>query len=292
MTRKSDQPRRVVTRRELLASGKTKAAIEYAVRDRRLFVVHTGVYAVGHPRLTDEERWLAAVLACGQGALLDARSAAEHRGLLASRGGPPHVLVTDRRRIRRPGIVIHRSRHIEGGDEGGIPTVSLRRMFVSLGATESQRTLRRALRQAEYEQLIDPAGLADSLVDAVPGTARLRAMLAHYATTGLTESGPEDDLLALCRRYRISPPVSQFALGPYRYDFAWPTARLLLEVDEYDGHHQATAIAEDNAKDRYAIDRGYLPLRALDSELRTRAPAIAHTLRSALDARSLGRFSS
>ena len=35
-----------------------------------------GVYAVGWPRLTPKRRWMAAVLACGDGAVLSHRSAA------------------------------------------------------------------------------------------------------------------------------------------------------------------------------------------------------------------------
>jgi hypothetical protein len=45
-------------------------------------VVHRGVYAVGHRVLRTQGRWLAAVLACGEGAVLSHRSAAAHWGLL------------------------------------------------------------------------------------------------------------------------------------------------------------------------------------------------------------------
>jgi predicted transcriptional regulator of viral defense system len=48
----------------------------------RLRRLHRGVYAVGHRVLGREGRRLAAVLACGEGAVLSHRSAAAHWGLL------------------------------------------------------------------------------------------------------------------------------------------------------------------------------------------------------------------
>ena len=52
----------------------------HAIRRRaaagRLHRVHRAVYAVGHLGLGREATWLAAVLACGEGAVLSHRSAA------------------------------------------------------------------------------------------------------------------------------------------------------------------------------------------------------------------------
>ena len=47
-----------------------------ALRTGRLHRVARGVYAVGWPQLTPKRRWMAAVLACGDGAVLSHRSAA------------------------------------------------------------------------------------------------------------------------------------------------------------------------------------------------------------------------
>jgi very-short-patch-repair endonuclease len=279
---------RIVTRAQLLAMGRTRSAIGHALRDKRLFEVHRGVYAVGHPRLTNEERWLAAVLACGAGALLDHRSAAQHRQLLEPRGGPPHVLVPSTRRLERPGIVVHRTRRLLPEDSThhrGIAITGLRRMFISLAATEDRRTLRRALRQAEYRHLIEVATLHRSLDDAVrsPGAARLRKLLDTYlGTNGITESDPEDDLLALCARYAILTPVVQYRLGPYRWDFAWPAKRVVLDVDEYEGHHKRIPFAEDRAKDRHARANGHVPLRVADLELAGTPREVAQSIRDAL----------
>jgi hypothetical protein len=84
----------------------------------RLHRIHRGVYAVGHRRLSDEGRWLAAVLACGEDAVLSHLSAAELWGIRrrtrrlsgADGRGDIHVTVQGvAGKRKREGIVIHRS---------------------------------------------------------------------------------------------------------------------------------------------------------------------------------------
>jgi hypothetical protein len=66
----------VVSRAELVALGVSRAAVDAWVRRGRLRVVHRGVYAVGGAVVPREGRWLAAVMACGPGAVLSHLSAA------------------------------------------------------------------------------------------------------------------------------------------------------------------------------------------------------------------------
>lgn len=66
----------IVTRRQLLALGFSSKAIEHRLDRGRLFPVSLGVYAVGWPALSRKRKWMAAVLAGGEGAALGYRSAA------------------------------------------------------------------------------------------------------------------------------------------------------------------------------------------------------------------------
>jgi hypothetical protein len=63
----------VVSRAQLRVLGFGRGAIERRLLAGRLHVVYRGVYAVGHPVLGVEGRRLAAVLACGPGAVLSHR---------------------------------------------------------------------------------------------------------------------------------------------------------------------------------------------------------------------------
>src|SRR5438132_7447563 len=66
----------VVARRQLLEIGVTPKAIRVRIERERLHRLYLGVYAVGHRSLAQRGRWMAAVLAMGEGAVLSHRSAA------------------------------------------------------------------------------------------------------------------------------------------------------------------------------------------------------------------------
>jgi hypothetical protein len=72
----ADAQHGVVSRAQLLQAGLSVQAVDRRVRAQRLRPMHRGVYAVGHRRLTAQGRWMAAVLACGKGAVLSHQIAA------------------------------------------------------------------------------------------------------------------------------------------------------------------------------------------------------------------------
>src|ERR671918_2611669 len=77
----------VISIAQILAVGMSRAAVKRRVAAGRFHRIHRGVYAVGHASLSNEGRWMAAVLACGEGAALSHRSAAELWELLPPRQG-------------------------------------------------------------------------------------------------------------------------------------------------------------------------------------------------------------
>src|SRR6476659_2860520 len=100
----------VVTRGQLEACGLGSKAITIRARKGQLNRIHRGVYAVGHKGLSWHGRWMAAVLACGEGAVLSHGSAASLWGLLKPFDGPVHVSVSSTSgRSTRRGIHVHRS---------------------------------------------------------------------------------------------------------------------------------------------------------------------------------------
>jgi predicted transcriptional regulator of viral defense system len=85
-----------VTIGQLRASGLSDAAVLKRCRAGRLHRLHRGVYAVGHIAASTERRWMAAVLALGDGTALSHRSAAELWGMLPVRHGPVDVSLPSR----------------------------------------------------------------------------------------------------------------------------------------------------------------------------------------------------
>lgn len=204
----------VVSTAQLAANGVSKDSITARVRSGRLHRIHRGVHAVGHAGLADEGRWMAAVLACGDGAVLSHRSAAVLWGMLGRQAGPVHVTVPTRGgRRARSGIRIHRSPHLPGAATArrhGIAVTTPQRTLEDLRRELAPGELRRAIREAEI------AGLA---VDA-------RALAPDRASSHL-----ELRFLAACRRHRLPPPDVNVRVGRFLVDFLWPGERLIVETD-------------------------------------------------------------
>src|SRR5687768_1679155 len=76
----------VVGRRQLRDIGLSNKNIDYRLAAGRLIRISSGVFAVGHGRLTREGRWMAAVLGCGERAVLSHHDAAALWGLTPTRG--------------------------------------------------------------------------------------------------------------------------------------------------------------------------------------------------------------
>src|SRR5215208_6244110 len=80
---------------ELRRCGLSQTMISRRVRQGHLHCLHRGVYAVGHPNVTIEGTFLAAVKACGQGAVLSHFSAATLWEMVDWDGRLPEVSVCD-----------------------------------------------------------------------------------------------------------------------------------------------------------------------------------------------------
>src|SRR4051794_30296904 len=89
----------VVTRKRLLAAGLTTDEIRERLESGTLIPVHWGVYRVGHRAPSVEATYLAAVLACGDGALLSGRAAAYLWGLIKGPPPAPEVTAPTERRL-------------------------------------------------------------------------------------------------------------------------------------------------------------------------------------------------
>lgn len=221
----------VVTYRQLLESGLWPSGVTKRVAAGRLHRLHRGVYAVGHRAMSRERWWMAAVLACGDGAVLSHMSAAALWGLLRPADGPIDVSVTARSgRARRDGIRLHRSTTLtsELTDKHlRIPVTAPARTIEDIDGRVPPYLVRRAIRQAEMAKFsLGPSYRGDR-----------------------TRSDLESDFLGLCRRHGIPAPAVNVKVGRWTVDFLWRDQRVAVETDFYDYHRGRVAFRDDRARD-------------------------------------------
>jgi very-short-patch-repair endonuclease len=246
----------VVSRADLVRLGASRAGIDAWVRRGRLHRLHRGVYAVGHAYLGREGRRLAAVLACGEGAVLSHRTAASHWGLLDTHSA--RIDVTARRsREGAPGIRLHSSRSLTARDtttHEGIPITSVARTLLDLAATVRAGRLERALAQAERLQLYDSRAIRDVLSRSNGHRGRAALTKATAQEPKLTRSEAEARFLALVRDAGLREPLANFSLiAPdhprLEVDFYWPSYRLIVEIDGWETHGTRAAFEADRRRD-------------------------------------------
>jgi predicted transcriptional regulator of viral defense system len=144
----------------MLAAGMPEAVIDAWVKRGRLHVIFEGAYAVGHAHLDRPGRWHAAVLACGEGAVLSHRDAAALYGIRDSWRRDIDVTAPGRSRHRRAGITVHRPRSLYPDDvctQQDIPSTTLPRTLLDLSEVISFDRLVRAYNEAARRDLLECA---------------------------------------------------------------------------------------------------------------------------------------
>jgi very-short-patch-repair endonuclease len=264
----------VVSRAQLVELGLDRGRIERALAAGRLLRIHRGVSAVGHRAPRREARWLAAVLACGEGAALSHRSAGALWQVL-SYDGMSEVTTQTHRRV--PGVRIHESTHADTAIHRRIPVTTPARTLADLAHTLDDRELTRAVREAQFRRLFHlPSMLA--VLDHRP-SRQLRKLLAELTPT---QSHLEDRLLAICKRHDLPTPLTQRQVGATRVDFLWPDHRLIVETDGWEAHSTRGAFQHDRTITNHLQLAGYTLLRFTHADVAYRADHIAAQIAEAL----------
>jgi len=268
----AEQQHGVVTAKQLANAGLGRPAISERVSSGRLHRIHQGVYAVGHRGLSLRGHFMAAVLACGEGAVLSHVSAAVLWKLLEPIDGPVHVSIpTTSGRRRREGIHFHRCPSLsqtpaaeepspspsyprQAGGRGrrllithrdSIPVTTVARTIEDLGATIlAPHLIRRARRQAE-----------------------LRGYRLEGAESDRTRSDLETAFLALFAHHGLPAPEVNVTLGRWTVDFLWRKERLVVETDFWTYHRGSVAFEDDHARELDLHAVGYTVRRFTDRQL-------------------------
>jgi hypothetical protein len=262
----------IVARRQLLGLGFGSRAIEHRVARGRLHPVAHGVYAIGWPELTPKRRWMAAVLACGEGAALSHRSAATLWEIASERPGLTDVSVRRLCELRRPGLRVRGRPTLPPEDitfSDGIPVTLVARTLVDVATELAPSALERAVNEADKRDLIDPESLRDALerYAGQPGVKPLRNLL-DKRTFRLSDSDLEVRFRPIAESAGLPPPLTKQFVNGFEVDFFWPHLGLVVETDGLRYHRTPSTQARDARRDRAHLLAGMTPLRFTHYEVK------------------------
>jgi very-short-patch-repair endonuclease len=281
----------VVARRQLLALGMGRGAVRERIRRGQLNEVFRGVYVFGVRRINRRGRWMAAVLAAGEGAVLSHRSAARFWHLMPVAAEWPEVTCPSGRVVRREKIVSHETalRDDEWLVEDGIPVTSPIRTIFDLAAVVDQRMLERALHEAEVQGVTDRVSLP-MLLERYPGrrgARTLRALLASREPVAITRNEFEEAFLALIDAHGLPRPRMNADLALrgrfFEIDALWERQRLAVELDGRGVHGTRKRFESDRQRDRILVAGGRKTMRVTWRQLRDEPDEIAAGLKLALE---------
>jgi very-short-patch-repair endonuclease len=203
---------------------------------------------------------MAAVLACGEAAVLSHRPAGAAWGICTSSGRPE--VTVPRQRRSRSGIVLHRGRL--PADEttvlDDIPITTVPRTLLDLAGTLSQRQLERAINEAEIKRLWDELSLHD-LLRRYPrrmGSRNLRAALRrHSEGAAATKSDLEELFIAFAEGAGLPRPQTNVYVEGIEVDCVWRAQRVIIEVDSWEIHRTRAAFERDREKSRILQAAGW-----------------------------------
>lgn len=223
----------VVTLSQLREAGLSREAVRHLVRSGHIKRFHRGVYVACDWPFSVQQIAFAGVAACPPGTALAYFSASAHLALLSDWPSQPEVVVPGTQGRRGPQLVrAHHSTTLTPEDAfiyNGIRTTTPARTLDDIAPRTDQPTLKRALRNAEFEHRLD-------LTTISPRSANLRRLLELYVPILLTESQLEAAFRELCAAHAIPQPEAQWQVGPYRADFVWHDVGLIIETDGRRAH--------------------------------------------------------
>jgi hypothetical protein len=208
---------------------------------------------------------MAAVLACGEGAVLSHGSAAALWGIGVEKRGGVDVSIRRRSDLRRPGIRVHVRAALPAGDVTiwkGIPVTTPVRTLLDQAAALTPNRLERMVNEADKRDLVDPDSLRKALdgYAGEPGVRPLCSLLDRH-TFRLSDRELEVLFRPLAAAAGLPTPDTKQIVNGFEVDFFWPALGLVVETDGWRYHRTASAQTRDALRDQVHTAAGLTPLR-------------------------------
>jgi very-short-patch-repair endonuclease len=298
--RVAGRQRGVVSREQLRRVGFSDAGIDDWVRDRRLRKVFRGAYLLESAGLTQRGRHLAAVLACGPGAIISHRSAAYLLGIGERSPRVIDVITTGKRGEAIDGIRVH-AVHFPADSElvraHGIPCTSIPRTIVDLAGVQGEPQMREVFARAAALRRLDLKAI-EAVLDGGPkrrGAPCLRRVIEDWRP--VTEKTNFKDVRSLFEAKLLPliaaahlpmPQVNALVHTPeetFEVDLLWPAERFIVEADSRLHHGTDLAFERDRHRDRELLAIDHHVLRVTWREAEHEAEKVFAVVRTELHRR-------
>jgi very-short-patch-repair endonuclease len=268
---------------QMASAGLGRSSIAHRVRRGTLEPVFRGVYAVG-PLHGAWTRKSAALLACGEHAVLSHHGAAGLWELGPQLGGEVDVTLVAGHRAGQAGIRIHHARFGIGDARvrRGLRVTAPARTLLDLAAILPPKQLERAIDEAQIRRLTTLAEINSLLARSSRHRGAGALKTALRSEPGLTRSGAERLLRELVRRVGLPVPRTNARVGGYEVDALWSGHNLIVEVDSWEFHSTRGAFERDRRKTQDLEALGYRVLRITAWQLLHEPEVVAARLAVAL----------
>ena len=287
LLRTADAQHGVMRDAQLIAGGLSRASVDHRARTGRLTRLHDGVFSWGHNALTREGRWLAALWACGEGAVLSHTTAAAFHGIAREAGEGVHVSTANGSIHSRPGIIVHRVSRLDRADVQRmrqLRVTQIARTVVDLADVAGWEVVRGAV---DALRRFSPAELRAAQRRAPGRSGRGVVSRLLEADEAHTKSELERLFLRFVRRHGLPRPdaLNSWVAG-FKADCLYSAARLVVELDGRAHHQRRRAMAADRLRDEGYQLAGHRIQRFLWDDFHpAREPHTATRLRAMLGRR-------
>lgn len=285
----------VVSLDQLRQEGVSRRRAAERADDGKLHRIHRGVYTVGHRSISRYTHLRAAVLACGDGAVVSHGTAAALHRLWDNWPYLIDVTVPVEAGRKLDGIRCRRCRYPEPEEievRNGVVVTTVARTLVDVAGMVRMKTLRKTVGRAAIRRKLDLQAIDIAIYNAKRrrGLKSLELVLVPYRT----KDGKVPDVRSDFETLVLPDLIEMGVLRPecntwlhvdgerFLIDFLWSAQRVIVETDGRETHETPTAFQDDRRRDQFLAAADYRVLRITWDQIHGERGAVLRRVARAL----------
>jgi hypothetical protein len=285
----------VVSLDQLRQEGVSSKVAADRGRDRSYHRVHRGVYALGHRSISRNAHLRAALLACGEGAVISHGTAAAFHGLWDEWPHFIDVTVPVEAGRKIDGVRCRRCRYPEPEEVEvlyGVTVTTVARTLVDLAGILHLPALRQVVGRVAIRRKLDLQAVDVAIYNGRRrrGLKGLELALLPYRTNDGKVPDVRSDLETLLLPHLLEMglprPINNAPLHiegeRFLVDFFWEQERVVVETDGRETHETPIAFQSDRRRDQFLAAAGYRVLRITWCQLRDEREVVVNRIIRAL----------